>query len=72
MIHWDWEPKDEQRLLMPGDAVLSLDTRAQKLGAPIDVLFQAQVLHVRPGAHNASVRCAREKRGGGLSRKAQR
>lgn len=56
MIGVSWEPKSEQRLLSPGDAVLSLDTRAQELGAPTGVLYQAEVLDTRPTTRNASIR----------------
>ena len=56
MIGVNWEPRSEQRLLLPGDAVLSLDTRAQELGAPTGVLYQAEVLDTRPSTRNASIR----------------
>jgi hypothetical protein len=64
MINVNWEQKSEQRLLQPGDAVLSLDTRAQELGAPAGIFYQAEVLDTRPSSCNASLRfctflCAR-------------
>jgi hypothetical protein len=56
MINVNWEQKSEQRLLQPGDAVLSLDTRAEELGAPAGIFFQAEVLDTRPSSRNASLR----------------
>ena len=56
MVDVNWQPPSEQRLLWPGDAVLSLDTHAQELGAPAGVLYQAEVLDTRPASRNASIR----------------
>ncbi len=56
MINVNWEQKSEQRLLQPGDAVLSLDTRAEELGAPAGIFYQAEVLNTRPSTRNASLR----------------
>jgi hypothetical protein len=60
MIDFEWKPPREERLLMPGDAVLARDMRAEEeLGAPVGVLFQAQVLDVqRPWSRSACIRCA--------------
>jgi len=56
MINTNWEHKAEQRLLQPGDAVLSLDTRAQEMGAPAGIFYQAEVLDTRQSSSNASLR----------------
>lgn len=57
MINVDWEPGADERLLMPGDVVLAIDRRGEELGTPEGVLFQAQVLDIRPSSRNAAIRC---------------
>lgn len=56
MISFNWEQKSEQRLLQAGDAVLSLDTRANELGESAGILYQAEILDTRPSSQSVSLR----------------